>query len=294
MNPPKIVGTLCVIGVGLIGGSLALAARRRGFANRVVGYDTDAKNLATALALGLIDVAGANIADAAAMADIVVIAAPVGAMPAIFRALQPVWCEACIYTDTGSTKADVIAAAEAVFGQLPANFVPGHPVAGAECSGADAAREDLFDGKRVILTPLSFTQTAGLRRVEHLWEAVGAHLSVMPFDQHDEVLAATSHLPHVLAFVLTEMLGRKDEQQQIFDYAAGGFRDFTRIASSDSAMWLDICMANRTQIVPLIEEYREALDHAAKLMSTGKREELRILFDGARAARQRFLDQLEK
>jgi prephenate dehydrogenase len=289
-----MIKRLCIIGVGLIGGSIARGALAHGLVRTVVGVDPDGGNLDKALQAGVIDIASRDVAEGAMGADLVMIATPVGAIEGILRELQATWSEQAIYTDTGSTKGNVIAAAERVFGAVPSNFVPGHPIAGAERSGVAASTVDLYAGKRVILTPLASTDTEAAARVEALWSALGAKVSLMEPRHHDEVLAATSHLPHVLAFVLTEMLGRKDEQQEIFQYAAGGFRDFTRIASSDPRMWLDICLANGREIVPLIEQYREALGKAAELISEGRAEELHALFANARGARQRFLDQLEK
>ena len=289
-----MIGRLCIIGVGLIGGSIALAARRSRLVNAIVGYDPDAANLQQALALGIVDSISSDVAEAAKQADMVVIAAPVGAMESILLALQPVWSEDCIYTDTGSTKVDVVAAARRVFHGMPGNLVPGHPIAGAERSGAGAAQADLYVGRKVILTPLPETDTDAVHRISGLWEALGARVFCMDPVHHDEVLAATSHLPHVLAFVLTEMLGRKDEQREIFQYAAGGFRDFTRIASSDPQMWRDICLANRKEIVLLIEQYRDALEQVADLLKQGDATHLLKLFADAQSARQRFLDQLEK
>lgn len=289
-----MIERLCLIGVGLIGGSLALALRQRGLVVEVIGVDADPANLATARELGIVDRVEQDIGAAAAGADWVVIATPVGAIPDVLAALRPVWRDNAVYTDTGSTKADVAAGLTHVLGRTPGNFVPGHPIAGAERSGAAAASAGLFDGKRVILTPLAATDPACLARVEELWQRVGARVSRMAPAHHDEVLAATSHLPHVLAFVLTAMLGHKDERAEIFQYAAGGFRDFTRIASSDPRMWRDICLANRREIVPLLEQYREALGRTAAILTEGDADELLALFSAARAARQRFLDQLEK
>jgi prephenate dehydrogenase len=289
-----MIDRLCIIGVGLIGGSIARAARAKGLVRKVVGVDTDGGNLERALESGVIDTVSKTVAQGAAEADLVMVAAPVGAVENIFRELRAVWSEGAVYTDAGSTKCNVIAAAKRVFGAVPANFVPGHPIAGAERSGVAASKADLFEGKRVILTPLPDTRPDAVRRVEEFWRALDAKVSRMEPAHHDEVFAATSHLPHVLAFVLTEMLGRKDEQLEIFQYAAGGFRDFTRIASSDPKMWLDICLANGREIVPLIEQYREALRRAAELIAEGRAEELYALFANAREARQRFLDQLEK
>ncbi|CAL1241743.1 prephenate dehydrogenase [Candidatus Methylocalor cossyra] len=285
---------IAIIGVGLIGGSVALAARAGGLARTVVGVDANADNLRTALDLGVIDHAYDDAAEAARGCDLVLIATPVGAIEAVLHTLQPAWAAGRVYSDAGSTKGSVIAAARRVFGRVPANFVPGHPIAGAERSGVEAASAELYRGRRVILTPLAETDPAALQQVETFWSGLGARVSHMPPDQHDAVLAATSHLPHVLAFVLADLLGHKDRQGEIFQYAAGGFRDFTRIASSDPTMWLDICLANGEAIVPLLEEYRDALGNVADWIANRATGELRALFTGARAARQRFLNQVEQ
>ena len=288
-----MIERLCLIGVGLMGGSLALALRQRGLVREVVGIDVDPANLAAARERNIIDAGFSDLREGVEGADWVVIAAPVGATPGILANLRSVWREDVIYTDTGSTKADVIGGLERILGHVPGNFVPGHPITGAERSGAGAAEPNLFASRRVIVTPVAATSPDILVQVEAMWRGVGASVTRMDPAHHDEVLAATSHLPHVLAFVLTEMLGRKDEQQEIFQYAAGGFRDFTRIASSDPRMWRDICLANAREIVPLIEQYREALGTTAERMRLGDAEGLLQLFSAARSARQRFLDQLE-
>lgn len=289
-----MIGRLCLIGVGLLGGSVARAARERGLVRDITGIDTDTSNLETALELGVVDRVTTSIAEGIHDADWVVLAIPVGAIPAVLAQLKPLWNEQAIYTDVGSTKNDLIAALATVFGQIPPNFVPGHPIAGAEQSGVKAARADLFTGKRVILTPTAATSTTSLTAVTAFWQGVGADVAVMEPWRHDQILAATSHLPHVLAFVLTELLGQKDEQAAIFRFAAGGFRDFSRIASSDPRMWQDICLANREQIVPLIEEYRAALASARDLIASQSADELYALFERARTARQRFLNQSQQ
>jgi len=289
-----MIERLCVIGVGLIGGSVARAARAKELCRAIVGVDADADNLRRALECGVIDAGFSTISQGAANADLVMIATPVGTFDAVFGALKAVWSSRTVVTDAGSTKCNVIESARRVFGDVPDNFVPGHPIAGAERSGVDASTADLYQGKRVILTPLKNTSPEAVRRVESFWQSMGAKVSEMEPAHHDEVLAATSHLPHVLAFTLTYMLGKKDEQQEIFRYAAGGFRDFSRIASSDPKMWLDICLANRREIVSLIHQFREELSVAAGLISSGAADELYALFSDARNARQRFLDQLEK
>lgn len=289
-----MIARLCVIGVGLIGGSIARAARAKGLCREVVGVDADRDNLDKALALGVVDAGFAEIAPGVTGADWVVIATPVGAFEPVFRALHSHWSVETLYTDAGSTKQSVIDAARRIFGEVPANFVPGHPIAGAEKSGVEAATDDLYAGKRVILTPLPETDSHAVDRIEAFWRAIDAQVTRMEAGHHDEVLAATSHLPHVLAYALVHMLGREDERQEIFKYAAGGFRDFTRIASSDPTMWLDICLANRGQIIPLLARMGDELNRVARLMESGAATELYDYFAEARGARQRFLDQLEK
>lgn len=289
-----MIERLCVIGVGLIGGSIARSARRQRLCREIVGVDADADNLRRALELGVIDVAFMDARDGANGADWVVIATPVGSFASILRELRAVWSDRAVYTDTGSTKQSVLAAMSEALGAVAPNFVPGHPIAGAERSGVEAATDDLYLGKRVILTPVPVTSGNALRQVEAFWTAMGAKVSSMDPAHHDEVLAATSHLPHVLAYALVHMLGRKDEQEEIFQYAAGGFRDFTRIASSDPKMWLDICLANRTHLVPLIEQLGSELNQVARMLDQGAANDLFEFFVSARSARQRFLDQLER
>jgi prephenate dehydrogenase len=291
-----MIDRLCVIGVGLIGGSIAKAAREGGLCREIVGVDADGDNLAKAMELGVIDLAfdaaqPGGLACAAESAEWVVIATPVGMFSRVLEELGPVWSALSVYTDVGSTKQSVIDAAEKVFGTVPANFVPGHPIAGAERSGVDAADGCLYKGKRVILTPLPETDEAVLRRVETFWLGLGAKVSMMTPTHHDEVFAATSHLPHVLAYALVHMLGRKDQQQEIFQYAGAGFRDFTRIASSNPQMWKDICLLNRSQILPLVECLRDELGELAALMGEDSAEDLLAYFTEARDARQRFLAQ---
>jgi prephenate dehydrogenase len=291
-----MIDRLCVIGVGLIGGSIAKAARERGLCREIAGVDADRDNLAQALALGVIDVAfdaaqPGEIAKAAQAADWVVIATPVGVLGRVLEDLRSVWTEQAVYTDVGSTKQSVARALRQVFAAAPSNFVPGHPIAGAERSGVEAADGGLYQDKRVILTPLPETDEAVLGRVEAFWTGLGAKVSTMTPAHHDEVFAATSHLPHVLAYALVHMLGKQDEQQEIFQYAGAGFRDFTRIASSNPQMWKDICLLNRSQILPLIEGLRHELDGLAALLDEGSAEDLLAYFTEARDARQRFLAQ---
>ncbi|MDP3932174.1 MAG: prephenate dehydrogenase/arogenate dehydrogenase family protein [Methylococcaceae bacterium] len=286
---------LCIIGVGLIGGSIARAARLNGLSQTIEGFGRpeDLANLQTAKQLGVIDEYYLDLAEAVKNVDCVVIATPVASIKAIFTLLQPLWSAQTIYTDVGSTKGSVLVAAEQVFGEIPPNLVPAHPIAGAEQSGVEASLDDLFVGKRLIITPTDNTSPQALQAIKTLWEKLGSLVSVMDAKHHDGVLAATSHLPHLLAFALVDMLGRKDEQNEIFKYAAGGFRDFTRIASSDPTMWLDICLANRDELIPLIEELKTELGVIQNTLQNQNGQQLFQTFTYAKNARQRFLDQFE-
>jgi prephenate dehydrogenase len=297
-----MIQRLCIIGIGLMGGSIAKAARERGLCREIAGVDADPENLGRALELGVIDAgftvkAAGDFATGAEGADWVMMATPVGASFQIFDDLRPVWSAEAIYTDVGSIKQSVIGAARQALGKLPANFVPGHPIAGAERSGVDAASVDLYQDKKVILTPTSETDPDAVRLVEDFWSALGARVSLMEPLHHDQVFAATSHLPHVLAYALVHMLGSKEGQEEIFQYAGAGFRDFTRIASSNPQMWRDICLLNGRQIIPLLNSMGDELKQVASLMgqnSAKSAEDLLLYFTEARNARQRFLNQLEK
>lgn len=286
---------LCIIGVGLIGGSIARAARQQGLSKTIVGFgrQQDLENLHSAKALGVIDDYCFDMAQAVQDADCVVIATPVGAIESTLALLKPVWSVQAIYTDVGSTKCNVLEAAERIFGVVPQNLVPAHPIAGAEQSGVEASLADLFHNKRVIITPAANVCQKALNTIQQFWKQMGSSVSIMDAGQHDGVLAATSHLPHILAFALVDMLGRKDEQNEIFKYAAGGFKDFTRIASSDPTMWQDICLANKHEIIPLIQQTREQLGKIQSLLETNNNQQLFEIFNYARKARQRFLDQFE-
>ena len=188
----------------------------------------------------------------------------------------------------------MVDAVKAVFGEVPPNFVPGHPIAGAEKSGVEASLVDLFQDKTVILTPLSTTSEKSLTTVRSLWTSMGANVSEMDAAHHDSILAATSHFPHILAYALVDLLGKKDEKAEIFKYAAGGFKDFTRIASSDPKMWLDICLANKAEIIPLIEQFSAELDGIASMLNNNASDALFETFCGAKRARQRFIDEFNQ
>ena len=227
---------------------------------------------------------------AVAGADMVVVAAPLGAMPALFSAMRGALATDAVITDVGSAKASVIDAAKSAFGQVPEFLVPAHPIAGTEHSGVEASLEGLFRDRRVILTPLESTRAEAISKVRGMWEATGARVIEMDAHHHDEVLAATSHLPHMLAYTLVDVLGRMEERVEIFRYAAGGFRDFTRIASSDPQMWHDICISNRDALVHALEHFSGDLDDAIDAIKRGDSDTIKALFIRAKALRDRYTE----
>jgi len=279
---------LVVLGVGLIGGSLARAARMAGIYREVVGWGRNPATLERALALDVVDRVETDLARAVHGADLIVAAVPPGVMEALFRELAGMLGPETVLTDVGSTKGSVVEAARAAFGTLPTHFVPGHPISGNERSGVDAADANLFQNRLVILTPLPETDPKAVSQVRVLWEVCGAEVTEMEVEHHDAVLAATSHLPHLLAFTLVDVLARMDDSWEIFRYAAGGFRDFTRIAGSDSVMWRDICLTNRTQLLAMLDRYRNGLDQMAEAITARDGDYLHKTFTHARAAREHF------
>ncbi len=281
---------VAVIGVGLIGGSFALALKAAKACAEVVGVGRSRANLDAALSLGAIDVATGDVAQAVRGADLVLVATPVAQFAAVFRALEPVLAADALVTDAGSTKRDVVAAARAQLGAKVAQFVPAHPIAGAEHSGAAAARADLFRGKRVVLAPLPENAPQSIERIAGAWRTCGARTSNMSPDEHDGVFAAVSHLPHVLAFALVNDVAERANAAQLFGYAAGGFRDFTRIASSHPEMWRDICIANRDAVLEELRRFGSQLESIRALLAAGDAAGLEEVFAKARAARNRWLD----
>ncbi len=279
---------ICIIGTGLIGGSMARAMRRNGMCEHVIGFGRKEDNLKKAKELGVIDSYSLDLAEAVSEVSLIVLATPLGAMKALFEQLKSVKPELAIITDVGSAKACVIQAAKQVYGEVPSEFVPGHPIAGTENSGVDASFAELFDHRRVILTPHDNIDPEALNVVRELWTNIGAQVSEMSPEHHDEVLAATSHLPHLLAFTLVETLARMNEGQEIFEYAAGGFADFTRIASSDPVMWRDISFDNRLAIVKMIDRFQDDLSDVRAAIESNDDEHLLEVFTRAKNARDNF------
>jgi len=280
---------LAVVGVGLIGGSFALALKSAGKVSQVVGAGRGRANLDLARERRIIDAIAPDAASAARDADVVMISAPVAQFAQLFRAIAPELKSNAIVTDAGSTKRDVVAAARAALGKKIAQFVPGHPIAGAEHSGAAAASGELFRDRRVVLTPLPENDPPSIAAIESLWCACGARVTRLDPEEHDAVLAAVSHLPHVLAFALVHDVAGRGNAAQLFSYAAGGFRDFTRIASSHPEMWRDICVANRDRLLPELKRYGAKLSSVEKMLQAGDAAGLEKLFAEARDARNQWL-----
>jgi prephenate dehydrogenase len=282
---------LAVCGVGLIGGSFALALREAGAVGRIVGIGRSAAALQAAVDRGVIDAAAGDWAEALDGTDFVILAAPVGQMDAIMAAMAPHLRPGVVVTDAGSTKRDVVEAIYRRLGDHLAETVPSHPIAGAEKSGVEAAFATLYRGRKVVVTPLAENSPEAVARVRAAWAACGAVLHEMSPQEHDRVFAAVSHLPHLLAFGLVHDLAGRANSEQLFSYAAGGFRDFTRIAGSHPEMWRDICMANRQALLGELDAYLTELAYLRALLLAGKGDELQALFTTAREARNAWAGQ---
>lgn len=290
---PHAIGKLVVCGVGLIGGSFALALRHAGRVGSVVGIGRSQESLQQAADLKVVDAIARDWAHALEGADLVLLATPVGQMEPLMAALVPHLAPGTLVTDGGSTKRDVVAAARRQFGARVAQFVPSHPIAGAEKSGVAAAAADLYRGRRVVMTPLPENAPADAARVRAAWEACGASVAEMTADEHDRVFAAVSHLPHLLAFALVHELAQRPDSEKLFGFAAGGFRDFTRIAGSHPEMWRDICIANRDALLTELAAYEAELGELRRALERGDAAALEQTFTLARAARQAWLDRIE-
>ncbi|WHI52664.1 bifunctional prephenate dehydrogenase/3-phosphoshikimate 1-carboxyvinyltransferase [Microbulbifer sp. MLAF003] len=291
------IGRLLVIGIGLIGGSFALALKAAGACREVIGVAPNAETCEQARRLGIVDRASTRLEEVLPElepGDLVFVAVPTLAVESVFAQLKGALPNGVTATDAASVKGSVVVAAKKVWGRMPDFLVPGHPIAGSEKSGVTAARDDLYRDHRVILAPLPETDTSHLQLVELAWQAAGAEVLKMPVEEHDEVLAATSHLPHVIAFSLVDTLAHDAENENIFRYAAGGFRDFTRIASSDPVMWRDIMLANRDAILKAIDLYSLNLSSLRSAIASGDSAALMGVFTRAKAARDHFTKMLAK
>ena len=280
---------IVIIGLGLIGGSLARALMTAGCECEIVAVGRNRSVLEQAIGDGSITGFTTDAQTACADADLIVIAVPVLSVKAMLQEIAPVLAPHTVITDVASVKHSVVSAAREVFGKMPVNFVPGHPIAGSEQSGYNAAKPELFQGRKVILTPLEQTAPSAVAMVTALWQLIGAEVLQMSVTHHDEVLAATSHLPHLLAFALVDTLSQQGASEEIFRYAAGGFRDFTRIASSDPVMWRDIFVANGAATVKILDKYVADLQTLRTALLEGDAELLFTTFKRARQSREAFL-----
>lgn len=283
-----MIRRLVVVGLGLIGGSFAKGIRESGLCGEVVGVDLDPQSRRLAVELGVVDRCEADLAVACRGADVIQLAVPILAMEKVLALLATFDLGDAVLTDVGSAKGNVVSAARLAFGEMPARFVPGHPIAGSEQSGVEASNAQLFKRHKVILTPLPETDPKALAVVDRLWSELGADVEHMEVGRHDEVLAATSHLPHLLAFGLVDSLAKRNENLDIFRYAAGGFRDFTRIAGSDPVMWHDIFLANREAVLRTLDSFQTDLDALREAMVAGDGHQLLGVFTRARVAREHF------
>lgn len=279
---------LVIFGVGLIGGSVALALKKAGVNTHIVGVGRNRNSLDEALNLGIIDTAESDIQAAVHNADVIMLAAPVAQTTQILESIQPFLQTNTVITDAGSTKSDVLNNAKAVLGSQFKQFVGGHPIAGAEKSGAAAAVADLFVAKKVVLTPTDETNPDAVNTVTALWRSSGANVSTMSAEQHDAIFAAVSHLPHLLAFALVDDIASRPNAAQLFSFAASGFRDFTRIAGSHPEMWRDISLANKQALLNEISAFEQELSTVKQLLTQDDSAGLEALFERASHARNQW------
>jgi prephenate dehydrogenase len=282
---------IVIFGVGLIGGSFALALKKVNAVNEVVGFGRSFASLDQAIQLGIIDRIGDDVAHEVCDANLVLLATPVAQMAELFERIAPHLGAHTLVTDGGSTKGDVVTAARVNLGDKIAQFIPAHPIAGAEKSGAAAALADLYQGKKVVLTPLPENSKAAVALVRKAWELCGAVVSELTPQQHDLVFAAVSHLPHLLSFALVHDLAQRDNRDQLLSFAASGFRDFTRIAASSPEMWRDICMANRDALLDELGLYMQELESIHEALAEADADKLEAVFSLAREVRSAWNQQ---
>ncbi|OGS91173.1 MAG: prephenate dehydrogenase [Gallionellales bacterium GWA2_60_18] len=289
MSQPAF-GKIVIFGAGLIGGSFALALRKANAVGEVVGFGRRAATLEQAKQLGILDRIGTDLAELGD-ADIVLLATPVGQMAELMARIAPHLGTHTLVTDGGSTKGDVVAAARANLGKRISQFVPAHPIAGAEKTGPDAAMADLYQGKKVVLTPLPENAPESVARVRKAWGLCGAAVSELTPEQHDAVFAAVSHLPHLLSFALVHDLSQRDNRDLLLSFAASGFRDFTRIAASSPEMWRDICLANREALLDELGRYQQELETLHQALAAADAGKLEQVFSEARKLRSGWAGQ---
>ncbi len=289
-----IISHVCIIGLGLIGCSWIKALRSQGAVTSVIGFDSNLDSMEKAVELGIIDEYASSAKEAVKNADLVILSVPILATKRILLEIKDSLSSDTIVTDVGSVKGQLIADMDEVFGSYQSNFILGHPIAGSEKSGVTAADESLFKNHDVILTPLEKTNPQALSIVKQLWQVAGARVELMGVKQHDSILAATSHLPHLLAYSLVDTLAHKHENKEIFNYAAGGFRDFTRIAASSPQMWHDIFTANKEAVIDALDLFSEDLSLLRQHIEAEDSEAMMKVFTQAKIARDHFSEILAR
>lgn len=289
-----LVNKIAIIGVGLIGGSLACALRKVNAVQSVSGYGRSENNLKKAIALGVIDTYSLDIKEVVNDADIVVLATPLSTADTLFSAMLCGLKKTVVITDVGSAKGTIVKSARENLGGFFTRFVPGHPIAGKEESGVEASFAELFEAHRVILTPVAETDHEAMRLITEMWQLTGAEVINLEVEHHDAILAATSHLPHMLAYALVDCLSGMQERDEIFEFAAGGFADFTRIASSNPQMWHDICFSNREQLLIVMDQFDQYLDKIREAIEQDDSDTLLDIFERAKISRDKFTDQRKK
>ena len=282
-----MINKITIIGVGLIGGSLAKAIKENNLAKVVFGYGRDLNRLEKAQKANVIDQFSTNLKEAINDSDIVIIATPVGSFKEILIEIKPFLTSKIVISDVGSTKTNIASIVSQTLGSYSNYFIPAHPIAGKEKSGFEASESNLFNNRKVIITPLETNSPDSINLIQKMWEGTGADVDFMSPESHDELLGMTSHLPHMLAFSLVNYLISKNPSASI--YAAGGFKDFSRIASGDAVMWRDICIQNKDQIIDHIRGYKKTLDSLADAIEKEDSERLELLFNSAKESRDSWL-----
>ncbi len=297
INTDTLTDTLLILGCGLIGTSLAAGLSQAGYEGKIYGYARRAETVVKATGSGWFDGASSDVSDWAGVTDIIVLCAPLSAIPELLQAIKPHLQANTVITDVGSVKQPVIDAVQTYLPECSPQVVPGHPIAGSEQSGFDAGKPDLFQGRRVILTPLPNTHVEAISKVTRLWQRVQATVVSMSVDMHDRVLATSSHLPHLVAFAYVEALLGKEvastDVEQVIANAAGGLRDFTRIAASDPIMWRDILLTNQTEVLSALQRFQEKLQHVEGLLKAGDATGILALCQAAKAVRTQFSSELD-
>lgn len=290
-----LVDRVSILGVGLIGGSLARVLKKKNICREVTGFARNEDSLQKAVDMGVIDDYSLNPAEAVAGADMIVLATPLMSVQPLLSQIKNTIKTGAIITDVGSAKRSVVdAARKELSSEQLSTFVPGHPIAGKEKTGVEASSSELFNDHLVLLTPITESTDAAVRLVQAMWESAGARVSSIDTAHHDTVLAATSHLPHMLAYALVDCLANMDVREEIFNYAAGGFADFSRIASSSPEMWHDVCLANKENLLQVLNQFDSHLAAIKKAIESDNSDKLLQTFSNARDCRNRFIEKLSQ